>query len=609
MRCFVLIVLVVFLNICILSQSTNNNDIPFSKKELKLKAEVALDSAKLYQAKNWQLVKQYARSSFDFAVASGSDSLIVRSSQYLGVVYSILNQLDSSNFFLVNAAKSNENQGNYDHAILLNNAVIMNWLKLGELDSAWNIIDYNNQFLLPQDSIIPSAKIHALIAEAEYFSKLTLYDKCIERLFEAEQLSIELKDSTFLAQIVGGIGYAYGALNRHEDALSYYKSSLSFFDPMETDRALIYMNIGNQFGNINQLDSAEKYFDLSLEIYSRLKSGKANEAKPLLAKVSLLVNTNNVPKASNILLEVDTSTLLNIQKARFYLLKAQITSDNNQAKIYANQAKEYAVLTSDIELQHEVSQFLHDKLKELGLYNKAYEELLLYQQLSDSIFNYDKSISAQKVLVNNAIQKKNKEIAINELAFEKERIEKSRNNWVLFFSLLSVSFVTVFLYMKYRISKSKLLLAKKEKELLEQENEQVKKDLSQVSFEWERSKDFLQKTKNQLKEIKQSEQKEGAINSLLAVTNQYVNAEEQKTAFQDKVKDIQASFFSKLDDIGRLTKTEKKVAALLKLQLSSKEIAEIQHVEEKTIEIYRSRLRKKLSISSEVELPSFFNSI
>jgi DNA-binding NarL/FixJ family response regulator len=95
---------------------------------------------------------------------------------------------------------------------------------------------------------------------------------------------------------------------------------------------------------------------------------------------------------------------------------------------------------------------------------------------------------------------------------------------------------------------------------------------------------------------------------------QIVINEQERTEFQNKVEGIQKSFFKKLDELhssaeNKLTKTEKKLATLLKLQLTSKEIGSILNVFEISIEICRSRLRKKLNIDGNMFLIDYFNNI
>lgn len=58
-----------------------------------------------------------------------------------------------------------------------------------------------------------------------------------------------------------------------------------------------------------------------------------------------------------------------------------------------------------------------------------------------------------------------------------------------------------------------------------------------------------------------------------------------------------------------LTPKEKKLCAYLRLDLSSKEIAGLQNVNSKSVEIARVRLRKKLKISREIRLSRYLGQI
>ena len=55
-----------------------------------------------------------------------------------------------------------------------------------------------------------------------------------------------------------------------------------------------------------------------------------------------------------------------------------------------------------------------------------------------------------------------------------------------------------------------------------------------------------------------------------------------------------------------LTKTELVLCALIRLNLSSKEIADYTYVQHKTVQTQKNRLRKKLNIPSDTNLYSFF---
>ena len=58
-----------------------------------------------------------------------------------------------------------------------------------------------------------------------------------------------------------------------------------------------------------------------------------------------------------------------------------------------------------------------------------------------------------------------------------------------------------------------------------------------------------------------------------------------------------------------LTPKEKKLSAYLRLDLSSKEIAGLQNVSPKSVEIARVRLRKKLKLSREIRLSRYLQQV
>lgn len=87
------------------------------------------------------------------------------------------------------------------------------------------------------------------------------------------------------------------------------------------------------------------------------------------------------------------------------------------------------------------------------------------------------------------------------------------------------------------------------------------------------------------------------------------NGEDWKN-FSEQLKDVHDQFFRNLAErCSTLSSSEIKMASLLKLNLSSKEIAEILSLSLQTVEIYRHRLRKKLEIPGPITLTSFFQSL
>ncbi|QES87688.1 helix-turn-helix and ligand-binding sensor domain-containing protein [Rhizosphaericola mali] len=73
---------------------------------------------------------------------------------------------------------------------------------------------------------------------------------------------------------------------------------------------------------------------------------------------------------------------------------------------------------------------------------------------------------------------------------------------------------------------------------------------------------------------------------------------------------VHDNFIIKLKEkIPTLTASEKKLCALLKLELSSKEIAEILNISLKGVEVARYRLRKKLNLGQDINLNQYFHQL
>jgi DNA-binding CsgD family transcriptional regulator len=77
-----------------------------------------------------------------------------------------------------------------------------------------------------------------------------------------------------------------------------------------------------------------------------------------------------------------------------------------------------------------------------------------------------------------------------------------------------------------------------------------------------------------------------------------------------QLENLYPGFFGRLQvKHPNLTTKEKKLSAYLRLGLSSKEIAGLQNVTVKSVEIARVRLRKKLKLTREVRLVPYFSQL
>lgn len=163
-------------------------------------------------------------------------------------------------------------------------------------------------------------------------------------------------------------------------------------------------------------------------------------------------------------------------------------------------------------------------------------------------------------------------------------------------------------YMESELENTKIL-----NESLETELEFQKRELTNLALNLIKKNEFLEDIQILVKEIKSSNdinEKEKSINNLLKQINQSMNIDKERKTFYLHIEETNNDFFLKLEQsFPTLTLKEKQLAALLRLNLSSKDIAHLQNISPKSVEMNRYRLRQKMNIEAGDSLTEFINKI
>lgn len=140
-----------------------------------------------------------------------------------------------------------------------------------------------------------------------------------------------------------------------------------------------------------------------------------------------------------------------------------------------------------------------------------------------------------------------------------------------------------------------------EKEIDEKEKEQKKIALSII-----RKNEILSKLKVEIERLKAKPEeslKYSDLNTLRVLVIENLNIENERKNFEVYIKDLNKSFYKNLEKkYPGLTDNEKKLCSLLRLKLTSKEIASILNITAKSVEVNRYRLRKKMEIRKDEKL-------
>ncbi len=275
-----------------------------------------------------------------------------------------------------------------------------------------------------------------------------------------------------------------------------------------------------------------------------------------------------------------------------------------------------------------------------GDYKQAFDYQTLYIGAKDSLYNIQKTEAVNNLQMRYETEKK--EQRINSL--QKENTFRRRTNVALI--LLSVFLIVILslIYRNFKLNKKifsqkeKLLEEEKEKTLLQskieekakedallklqfQEQEQKRlqqeidfkhRELTANMLQIEQKNELLTDLKSQLKNIENNNKD---LNLNLKNTYQLIEnsieIDEDIEKFIKHFEQVHPDFFAKLQQASpaRLSQLDMKYCAYMRMQLNTKEIAQMLNIEPKSIRMARYRLKKKLNLSEETDLIGFISQL
>ncbi len=194
---------------------------------------------------------------------------------------------------------------------------------------------------------------------------------------------------------------------------------------------------------------------------------------------------------------------------------------------------------------------------------------------------------------------------------EKNELVKSQKEFNKKIYGFIIGLIIVIFLLIMRIYSKHLSKEKERNEQLKTLLKNSKTELDELSMSFSKKINIMKKLKKELAKEHQlvtSEENEG--NPLSEKLDDFFGNEAELEALQVKLKDVKEEFLKRY--IGRhpnLTEKEIQLSTLLMAGFSSKQIAKMSFVEERSLYVNRSRLRKKLGLSKEVDLVEYIKSV
>jgi len=399
-----------------------------------------------------------------------------------------------------------------------------------------------------------SRVLNCQLVKASIWSKKGDFQQAKESLDKAIQYCKKQGDNRSLSITYNNYGNLLINEELYSEAITYYQNAIEVGEDFSDDFSLAIRlgNIGEAYLHLNKLNEAKKFIDSSLQMANRVEA-----------------------------------------KETIYLNKERLVtyfSKNNEHKKALDIALELVELKTDL-LKIESSNLV------LSIEEKHQYEL--------------KSLESK-----NQIDQLEKDKKLEEIEHKQTQL------WMFFFILVSIILIAVF-YVIYKkqikirkidaqlfekekeVLASNHQLAEEEKKLLQNELDFKRRELLSFSANLKEREDLLHHLKQVIQKIKPGKTPEKKdIDELKGFIDPLKN--DKSIEIYDQIEKVNNSFHFELKTaFPELTKEDVRLASLLILGLSSKEISNLLSIEPKSVSMRRYRLKKKLNLDKSTDLIDF----
>jgi tetratricopeptide (TPR) repeat protein len=379
---------------------------------------------------------------------------------------------------------------------------------------------------------------------------------------EALSISKEINDLIGVSRGLNNIAADYANMGEFENFESYIRQAIIINKKtgQKLWEGINYFNLGIIHRENQKYDSAFFYYQKAENLFDQI---------------------NNIPKKSAILGHF----------SKYY----EETGKLDQSLVYAEKSYKLA-------LEHQLKKPTYLAAKRLHIVyltrneiENAYKYSQIESQWKDSL---DIENSTNRLLQLEMLYEFEKQEQIRIL----ER-ERTQFQYILSTTIVVAIFVLIIILLiaRHRIKVKNAFIKRKE---LENQIETKNKELTSNVMSLMRKNEYLSEVAEKLLRVKEEAVKDETKNAIekLAKNLEKSNDKEIWEEFEVRFQQVHTDFYENLlKKYPNLTPSEQRLCAFLRLNMTTKEISELTGIRTNSLEISRSRLRKKLGISNTKE--------
>ncbi|WP_106597929.1 tetratricopeptide repeat protein [Dyadobacter jiangsuensis] len=414
---------------------------------------------------------------------------------------------------------------------------------------------------------------------------------------EALEIYQNLREESGKAEIYGRIGHLYEKREMYDSAFYFQRKALQSYqlDRHTDGAAKIYENIGSIYEDLEKYDSAHFYFNRAYTLNTQTHNARA--------QVEVVNNLGDVLRKTGRFREGLAYSFQSLKLAQTSGERYQISSAYNDiSKAYnllARNDSAYHYLTLSRSLLNDI--YSEESNKQLALLQTLYEiekkdneiEQLTQARRIDTLISIATGIVVVLVIVVAALIISRQRLKIRneqKLRAQHKQVYEAQNQ-----------------LMEVELKNKKL-----EEEHLKQQLETKTQELSSYTLHVIRKNQLLEdlraKLDEMIKDDKRDQRKQ--IKALSEQIGEGLQDNQHWEEFRGIFEQVHQSFFDRLQQqTGPLTANDLRLIALIKMNLTSTDIATLLGISQDSLRVIRHRLRKKLNLAAGDNLSAYIQSI
>lgn len=438
----------------------------------------------------------------------------------------------------------------------------------------------------------------------------------------------ENNDSMLLVQTYNTMGVTYANFFLNDMAEEYFNEALRWITPSAYPSEY-YSIKNNLFHNYNFNPDAHKNIAIKDSLYTLVNHAKAEGKDNLLpflySNLGDYLSSVHDDSAHYFLLKslelcednphMQVITLLNLgnnykakgdlKEALHYYKKAETTENNNNLRLLSSTYRNISAV-----------------YEELGTIDEALKYARLAQVLDDKIHRNHLLVEAYRKYLSATVA-----ITENKLKWAQSEIEvRNKQFTIILLSLTLFIIIIIFLLFMMRQTRKN---TKQRILLKEMENKEL---TTRLELEKELKKAQDEQLENKLREITSYSlllsNKNNVLNNILSISERLspsektikkeirnaikgnLHVEEDWDNFMLHFNDVHPSFFDKLkESCPDITQLELKLAAYIKIGLSTNQIAQMLNITPNSIWVNRSRMKKKMGLAKDENMDNVIQAL